>query len=195
MQNAAGAGAATAAQIAATLANTDQAKASARNLNAEAAIKESEIPEPGEPGRPADSATASLKRQQAQESANRQLNITADTNRINQIVKNLGEQLNLTTEQIKEIKERILNLKEQGEQINLENLFLQLDIPRAHNEHAFESSTMGRHYRYSGEFIRQFGQVANSAASIRGMFPRRFQNETTTQKYPDGSSTYNRGSR
>lgn len=195
MQNAAGAGAASAIQAMQAATNIDLTKAQTRATNADAAIKESEVPEPGTDGRPGDSATASLKRQQAQESANRQLNITADTTRINQIVNNLGQQLKLTGEQIKEVQERILNLKEEGRRINLENLFRELDIPRAHREHEYETSATGRASRYAEFYTRRIGEVINSAGTVRNMFPRKFKNETTRQDTPDGHSTYQSGSR
>lgn len=161
---------AAAAQSAGAAAQIALAQAQARDTNASAAIKESEVTDSSKDT--PDSATASLKRQQAQESANRQLNITADTTRINQLVKNLGEQLDLTKHQVKKLTEEILNLKEQGRGINLDNLFRELDIPRAHREHEFEESTVGRNYRLTEPIINQAGRLLHGAGQAQRLFNR-----------------------
>lgn len=191
MQNSSAAGIAAAAQA----AQLQQTQAATRDLNASAAIKESEIGEnvTGDKKTP-DSATASLKRQQAYTEAQRAINITRDTARLEQIVRNLGSQLGLTDQQTQKVMEEIINVREEGRKLNLENLFRELDIPRRHNEWAFES-TWGRNTRKIDYVSGKVGEIANSASRIRGMFPRRFSNETTIQHTPDGSSRYQSGER
>lgn len=149
-----------AAQLAVTNAQT-------RKTEAEAAILESEI---GDGKEKPDSYTARLKMEQGLTETARRLNVISSTDKIHQEIRNLGAQLELTRNQITKITEEVLNLKEHGRSINLKNLFDELDIPRAHREHEFETSTVGRNYRYTQPIIDQAGRLLHGAGQARRLF-------------------------
>lgn len=161
MQNKIAAGVTSAAQG----AQMDVTKAQARDLNASAAIKESEVNE----GAPEwkDSATAREKRERALLIDQERMNLTDSRKEILQRIENLAATYNLTYQQENLVREHILNAKEEGTKINLENLFKTLDIKRAHNEHVFEHTAVGKNYRITEPIVNQAGRLLNSGESLK----------------------------